>query len=71
MKRFSLAFSRAAGFRKPATFRDIAGLSGMTRPQRGTHRFMEEPVPALFPPEGAISGDLVIPIGPPAAPHAE
>jgi hypothetical protein len=34
----------------------------MTRPQRGTHRFTEEPVPALLPTGGhTISGESVIP----------
>ena len=34
----------------------------MTRPQRGTHRFTEEPVPALLPTGGhTISGEPVIP----------
>ena len=44
----------------------IAGESGMTRPQRGAHRFMEESVPRTFVEEGhPTSGDPVIPIARP------
>ena len=53
-------------FRFPGTSTGIAGESGMTRPQRGAHRFMEESVPRTLIEEGhPTSGDPVIPIARP------